>query len=103
LPLNEAQETTLYRVAVEALNNALKHAEATAVTVRIKQQNGAVTLTIEDDGCGFAETAVPHHGGVGLHSMQERARQLGGELVIESKVSEGTAVTLRLPKDANYE
>lgn len=98
LPLNEAQETALYRVAVEALNNALKHAGATAVTVRITNQSGAVTLTIEDDGLGFAETAVAHHGGVGLHSMQERARQLGGELVIESKVGEGTAVTLRLPQ-----
>lgn len=103
LPLDEAQETALYRVAVEALNNALKHAEATAVTVRITQQNGIVALTVEDDGCGFAQTAVPHHGGVGLHSMQERARQLGGELVIESEVGEGTAVTLRLPKDGNHE
>ncbi len=96
--LNDVQETALYRVAVEALNNALKHAAATAVSVRITHQNGAIALTVADDGRGFAATAVADKGGVGLHSMQERARQLGGELMIESEVGEGTAVILRLPQ-----
>jgi len=101
LQLNEAQETALYRVAVEALNNALKHAEATAVTVRLFHQDKMVILKIEDDGQGFEETAVTS--GFGLSSMRERAAQLGGELVIESEVGQGTAVTLRLPKDENHE
>lgn len=101
LQLNEAQETALYRVAVEALNNALKHAEATAVTVRLFHQDKMVILKIEDDGQGLEETAVTS--GFGLSSMRERAAQLGGELVIESEVGQGTAVTLRLPKDENHE
>jgi signal transduction histidine kinase len=103
LPLNEGQETALYRVTVEALNNALKHAEATTVTVRIANEQGAVVLAIEDDGRGFEETTVADKGGVGLHSMQERARQLGGELVIKSELGKGTIVILRLPKDETHE
>jgi signal transduction histidine kinase len=71
--------------------------------VRITNQNDALTLTIKDDGCGFEDTAVAPQGGVGLHSMQERAKQLGGELVIESEVGQGTAVTLCLPRYENHE
>jgi signal transduction histidine kinase len=92
LLLDEAQEAEFYRVAVEALNNALKHAQATAVTVRIASQDEAVILTIEDNGRGFDEEAVTGKSRVGRHSMQERARQLGGELMIESEVGTGMAV-----------
>jgi nitrate/nitrite-specific signal transduction histidine kinase len=103
LPLDEAQEAGLYRVSVEALNNALKHAEATAVAVRITRHDGTVTLTVEDDGRGFDTAVVSGKGGFGLQSMQERARQLFGDLVIESEIGQGTAVILRLPKEDNHD
>jgi nitrate/nitrite-specific signal transduction histidine kinase len=97
VPLDEAQETALYRVVVEALNNALKHAEATAVTVRLIAQNDHVTLVIEDNGRGFDLQTAGQRGGIGLHSMRERVVQMGGKLTIESERGGGTAVTVMLP------
>lgn len=98
IPLGEEQESALYRIVVEALNNALKHAEATAVTVRLSRQNRDLVLTVSDDGRGFEQTAVAGQGGVGLSSMRERAAGLGGDLVIDSELGEGTAVIIRLPE-----
>ena len=99
LELNETQESTLYRVSIEALNNSIKHAEASAVTVRITVEDRTVILTIADNGKGFDESAATEKGGVGLVSMQERARQLGGMLEIRSTFGQGTTVTLRLPRE----
>lgn len=99
VPLNEAQETALYRIAVEALNNALKHAQATAVTVRLSAQNNHVTLAIEDNGGGFDAQTAGQQGGIGLHSMAERVEQMGGELTIDSAVGEGTAVIVKLTRE----
>ncbi len=103
LSLNEAQETVLYRVAVEALNNALKHAGATAVTLHLTRRKDEVTLTVADDGQGFAPTAVADQGGLGLQSMRERAAAVGGKLVIESGEGRGTAVTLHLKVEDDHE
>ncbi len=90
-------EETLYHITVEALNNALKHARATAVTVTINQTPTAVTLHIADNGQGFdLETAVSA-GGLGLTSMQERAAKLGGDLTIETTPGKGAAITAVLP------
>ena len=54
---------------------------------------------IADNGKGFDETAVNEKGGVGLSSMQERARQMGGELKIKSELGQGTTLTLQLPRE----
>ena len=73
-------EEGLYRIAQEALNNALKHASATSVTVRICAEDGQVILEVADNGHGFDPAAVKDRGGMGLVSMRERARQLDGRL-----------------------
>ena len=92
-------EETLYHIAVEALNNSLKHAQATAVTITLDQTNTAVTLQVSDNGRGFEwETAVSD-GGLGLTSMQERVDLHGGSLVIESAPDRGTMVTAVLPSN----
>jgi signal transduction histidine kinase len=92
----EKQEEALYRIAIEALNNALKHADASKVIVRLTRQNGDMLLTISDDGQGFEPAAADGQGGLGLASMRERVTQLGGEIVIESALGKGTVVSIRL-------
>lgn len=97
-PLPPATEETLYYVAQEALNNALKHAAATAVTVQLSQEkNGALKLTVTDNGQGFDPDAVRDKGGMGLANMRQRAENAGGRLTIEATIGQGTAVTFYLP------
>ncbi len=87
-------EETLFHIAEEALNNSLKHAQATAVTITLSQTGSMITLTILDNGCGFDQMALPDMGGIGLLSMQERAHLLGGALTINSSAGK-TAVTVQ--------
>ena len=85
-------ETCLYRVALEALNNSLKHAAATKITVRLAAEGERVALNIEDDGNGFDQEALPDRGGMGLTSMRERTDEVGGTLEILSEPGKGTTV-----------
>jgi len=89
-------EEGLYRIAQEALNNALKHAEAESVVVHIGADNGRVVLKVTDDGCGFDPAVLDDAGGMGLASMQERACALGGSLTITSAPEVGTTVTVTI-------
>jgi signal transduction histidine kinase len=94
--LPAAVEEGLYRVAQEALNNALKHARATSVTVTVHTAGERAELTVADDGRGFDPEAVHDRGGLGLVGIRERAQRLGGALTIESAPDRGTRVSLRL-------
>ncbi len=82
----------LYRIAQEALNNILKHAKATRVTVRIHSENSRVALEIVDNGTGFDPDEMTDYGGMGLASMRERAEKLGGSLTVLSKPGQGTTI-----------
>ncbi len=94
LPAQIEQE--LYYIALEALNNALKHAQATSVTISIDADKGQIELTVVDNGRGFDSTPkVP--GGMGLSTMRERARALRGELTINSTPGDGTQVRVIVP------
>ncbi len=99
--LPTAMELGLYRIAQEALNNALKHAVATQLTLRLCVEGKQIILEIEDNGTGFVPKAVVNKGGLGLISMQERAEQLGGVLTIVSKPGTGTRikVTVEVPNE----
>jgi signal transduction histidine kinase len=97
LDLPAAIEAELYHIAQEALNNALKHAAATAVTVHLaivgaEQGNCVVRLEVADDGCGFDPQAIGDHGGLGLISLRERAAKLGATVHIHSAPGAGTRV-----------
>jgi signal transduction histidine kinase len=85
-------ENAAYRITTEALTNAARHAEASAVRVTLAAPDGALEITVSDDGCGVG-TAVA---GVGLTSMRHRAETLGGRLGVASAVT-GTTVTATLP------
>ncbi|GAA4254811.1 hypothetical protein GCM10022255_061010 [Dactylosporangium darangshiense] len=89
-------EEALYRIALEALGNAARHAEASQVTVRLAGDAGHVVLEVVDDGVGFApDAAFP--GRLGVRSMRERAVLLGGTLDIRSAPGAGTVVRAALP------
>jgi len=96
LELPERIEEELFRVAMEALNNALKHANPTTVEVNLHEDVSrtipCIELTIIDDGVGFDLESKDDVGGLGLVSMSERIKKLGGELTIISAPGEGTQV-----------
>jgi signal transduction histidine kinase len=86
----------LYRIAQEALNNAVKHARAKNVSVRLTQTKDVLTLEIADDGSGLPKTR-PQQRGLGLGVMQHRAKAIGAELEITSQRGKGVTVVCRLP------
>lgn len=91
------QEESLYRIAHEALNNALKHGHATRESVRIWTEGSDVILEVTDNGIGFDPLRVENRGGMGLASMTERAKQIGGRLTIRSVPRQGTVVRVCVP------
>lgn len=87
-------EEELYHIAQEALNNALKHAAATTITVYILADERRIALEIRDDGKGLDLSTAGGEGGIGLSSMHERAEKLGGALTITSVPGQGTTVSV---------
>jgi two-component system, NarL family, sensor kinase len=99
-PLPPATDVALYRIAQEALQNALRHARASRITLRLERGADVVRLTIEDDGQGFDVGAVASPRDTrrfGLLGMRERARLLGGDVHVESTPGVGTRVTATIP------
>jgi signal transduction histidine kinase len=93
-PLDERQEAALYRVAQEALHNALRHAGAGRITIGLSRSPRRVILEVGDDGRGF-EPGAPE--GLGFASMRGRAEAVGGTLTIRSAPGTGTTVRLAVP------
>lgn len=91
-----AIEEDLYRIAEQALNNALKHASATSVTARIHCDGERVTLEVIDNGRGFDPEAIKDRGGQGLVSMRERAAEIGGVLTVLSTPGQGTSIRVEV-------
>jgi PAS domain S-box-containing protein len=92
--LSGAVEEGLFRIAQEALNNTLKHAAPTTVTVCLRSVDRRIELDVIDDGVGFDPDAVDDTGGLGLISMRERAAKMGGLLTLDSKPGGGTKVSV---------
>jgi PAS domain S-box-containing protein len=87
---------TLYRIAQEASNNVVKHADAQRASIRLDCDAGGVTLEVSDDGTGFDPTQ-PYPGHLGLRSMRERAKMIGAALEIAGAAGQGTRVRVRVP------
>jgi two-component system, NarL family, sensor histidine kinase UhpB len=96
--LSHQAELALYRIAQEAISNAVRHAEAERVFVRIQREEGVVALTVKDDGRGFTvEEAINEELGLGLFGMTERAGYVGGQVTIRSAPGSGTEVRAVIP------
>lgn len=101
LPLAREVELSIFRLIQEAIHNAVKHASASSITVRLEEPHsawGTVVVSVEDDGVGFDPRSVPL-GQLGLATMRERAVGLGGTLTVDSPVTRtgGTRVRAVLP------
>ncbi len=88
-------QLVVYRVAQEALSNAVRHAEAEHVVVRLGREDNEVTLAVVDDGRGFVFDRLGS--GLGIGGMRERALLVGGDLQVESRPGAGTSIRLRVP------
>ncbi|MBU1452501.1 MAG: PAS domain S-box protein [Proteobacteria bacterium] len=86
-----------YRVAQEALTNVARHSGATSVDVALRGDNGRLTLSVTDNGLGFASEQLSEREGLGIAGMRERASLAGGSLGINSQPGRGTEVRLTLP------
>jgi signal transduction histidine kinase len=87
----------LFRVLQEALHNAVRHSRVRHFNVHLRGTEDAVHLTIRDEGVGFDVDAASRGLGLGLTSMRERLKLVGGELFIESQSTRGTTVVARAP------
>jgi len=94
--LGESYTLAAYRIVQEAVTNALRHASARRIEIRIAGERGELRLDVIDDGRGLPQDwARPGH--FGVRGMSERARSLGGEVVVENRTEGGTRVRARLP------
>ena len=87
----------LYRVAQEALQNVMKHSGVKEAIVNLVHQGDAIAMRIADEGVGFNPAAAPPSESLGVVSMRERVRSVGGEIAWQSKVGGGTTVRVRVP------
>ncbi|HJQ27069.1 MAG TPA: two-component regulator propeller domain-containing protein [Blastocatellia bacterium] len=99
--LSATGEINLYRIVQEAVNNIVKHSHATEARIAVKRIGDTIHISIRDNGSGFNVEEKAKAGGLGLLSLSERARILGGRIDIQSAPAQGTAITLKfnLPED----
>ena len=90
-------ETDLYRIAQEAITNALRHARASEIGVVVERHEGRLRLVVEDDGAGFDAESAESRDRLGLIGMRERAESLGGKLLVESVRGRGTTIVVEAP------
>ena len=97
ISLPGAIEKALYGIAQESLNNILKHAEATRISVELRQSETSASLEIADNGLGFDTAVARQRGGLGLLGLEERAAAIGGLLFIDSHPGSGTLIRVEVP------
>jgi len=85
---------------VEALNNVIKHAQASSISIRLNQAPERVLLVVEDDGAGFDPDQIPD-GGFGLKSIRERVEMIHGVCTIISHPDKGTTITVEVRNEPN--
>jgi signal transduction histidine kinase len=100
--LDSGREIACFRVVQEAITNALRHASARHIRVRVVRRPTSVSLSIVDDGRGFdtARLAAASAGHLGVAGMQERVRARGGTFHVSSRPGSGTSVEVEMPIDA---
>lgn len=90
-------EIAFFRIAQEALTNALRHSGARRISLVLRWENSRILMVVEDDGRGFDVGAASRADRLGLPGIRERAEMLGGSLVIESRPGSGTTLVVEVP------
>ncbi|MDO3408793.1 sensor histidine kinase [Saccharibacillus sp. CPCC 101409] len=96
--LSEGIERQLFLIVQEAMANIVKHAQASMVSLSLRESERQVQLSISDDGRGFSGGAAQKQGSYGLSTMRERAEKLGGRAEILTKPGAGTTIRVHIPK-----
>lgn len=94
--------THLYRIAQEAVSNAVKHGRASEIVILLEENEAGVRLAVNDNGCGLPDP-LPTHDGMGMRIMADRARVIGGRLAKRSGKQRGTEIACLLPQSALME
>jgi signal transduction histidine kinase len=95
--LPDQHKTNLYRIVQEALTNCARHSKANSIAITIRRQEDELRVTVSDDGVGLHQKTAS--GGLGLIGIQERARELGGTIIIDSTSGHGTRLTVSIPAE----
>ncbi len=95
--LSEKCSMYLYRITQEAINNSVKHAEASLISVNILKIENFIVLSIADNGKGFKFEATHKYVGNGIYNMRERVNMLGGTFEVNSEINKGTEVIVKIP------
>lgn len=96
ISLSSVEGINSYRIIQESINNALKHAKATKVSVEVLCQNQFIEIIIKDNGIGFDEATT--NLGNGLSNLKKRAKELNGEILVTSQLNNGTTIVLKFNK-----
>lgn len=97
--LPDRHQTCVYRAVQEALTNSVRHARAHSVKVNVMSLEDGLNICVTDDGIGFDPSG--RHDGLGLRGLEERVKELGGDITITSVIREGTTINMRLPLPAS--
>lgn len=89
---DQAAASQLFRIAQEAVSNAIRHGKAAAIVIQLKERHGKIVVTVSDNGSGFPKS-IPLRKGMGLRIMQSRAGMIGGTLVLDNNPSGGARVS----------
>ncbi|NHB69686.1 PAS domain S-box protein [Perlabentimonas gracilis] len=101
-PLNFEVETTIYRIVVECVNNAIRHAKASSINIEMNDNEEKILIAIADNGIGFdVEQTVKTKKGLGLVNINNRMENIGGKIEIKSAPRNGTQIKLTIPIDDN--
>jgi signal transduction histidine kinase len=96
-PLDQNFTTVFFRIFQETLTNIIRHANARAVDVQLREVGGELVLTVKDNGRGISEEEIANTRSIGLVGMRERAMLIGGEVTLAGSPGKGTTVTLHVP------
>ena len=98
IAMEPERATALFRICQEALTNTARHAQATAVTIKLESRGDSLQLVVADNGVGIPETKVSDRRSIGLLGMKERVALSRGEITIQGHPGKGTTVTVWLPR-----
>jgi PAS domain S-box-containing protein len=98
IAMDPERATALFRICQEALTNTARHAQATAVTIKLESRSNSLQLVVADNGVGIPDTKLSNRQSLGLIGMKERVALFGGEITIQGHPGKGTTVTACLPR-----
>ena len=98
IAMDPEQATALFRICQETLTNTARHAQATAVTIKLELRSDSLQLVVADNGVGISDAKVSDRRSLGLLGMKERVALFGGKITIQGHPEKGTTVTVCLPR-----